>query len=313
MVEIAKLKTVGIKKVFSREEEFSDWLVENIELLEEKIGVELEDIEREYQIGSYFADILARDTNSGAMVIIENQFGKTNHDHLGKILTYASGVDARIIVWIAEKFSDEHKQALNWLNENTGQDVGFFGFEVKAVKIGNSPYAIDFDIVVMPNQWRKISRSAVERLGPRQETYLSLWNKVLKEYGKSNLRPRPQYRMVFGSGVSNVQYEWRIWEDKFAVGIYIGKPSPKENERIQKCLMEHIEEIAQILGVSSEDIKWEDPLGTTRGSKRMSVYYHLENSPFEMDERGRNELAKQLALEMKKLERATKKILQKCH
>lgn len=139
MVEIARLGVFPIRKVFSREEEFSNWLVENIKILEEKIGVELEDIEREYQIGSYFADIVARDANSEGMVIIENQFEKTNHDHLGKILTYASGLDAKIIVWIAEKFSEEHKQALNWLNENTGQDIGFFGIEVKAVKIGDSP------------------------------------------------------------------------------------------------------------------------------------------------------------------------------
>jgi len=75
-----------IRKVFSREEEFSNWLVENIEILEEKIGVELEDIEREYQIGCYFADIVARDANRGDVVIIENQFEKTNHDHLGKFL-----------------------------------------------------------------------------------------------------------------------------------------------------------------------------------------------------------------------------------
>lgn len=149
------MKTLSINNVFSREEEFSDWLVENIEVLGEKIGIELEDIKREYQIGNYFADILARDTNSGTRVIIENQFGKTNHDHLGKILTYASGANAKIMVWIAEKFSDEHKQALNWLNENTRQDIGFFGLEVKAVRIGSSPYAMDFDVVVMPNQWQK--------------------------------------------------------------------------------------------------------------------------------------------------------------
>jgi len=115
-------------------------------------------------------------------------------------------LDAKVIVWIAENFSEEHKQALNWLNENTGQDIGFFGLEVKAVKIENSPYAVNFDVVVMPNQWRKISKSAVSRLGPRQEAYLDIWRRVLDKYGR-NLRPRPEHKLVFGSGVFDVAYE----------------------------------------------------------------------------------------------------------
>lgn len=114
----------------------------------------------------------------------------------------------------------------------------------------------------------------VTRLSPIQELYLDIWRRVLEMYGK-NLRPQPGYRMVFGSGVSDVPYEWHIWEDKFSIGIYIGKPSPKENERVQRCLMEHIDEIAQALDISSTDIKWEEPPGTTRGSKRMSIHYSL--------------------------------------
>nr|WP_240913638.1 DUF4268 domain-containing protein [Thermococcus sp. JdF3] len=164
----------------------------------------------------------------------------------------------------------------------------------------------------MPNQWRKISRSAVDRLGPRQESYLDIWRRVLEVYGK-NLRPQPRFRQVFGSGVSNVQYEWRIWEDKFAIGIYIGKPSSEENERIQRCLKEHVAEISRAMNVSPDNIQWEEPYGTTRGSKRMSIYYPLERSPFEMTEKEREALARRLASEMKKLEKATKKILQRCH
>jgi len=312
MTEVARLDVFSIKRVFQREEEFSDWLVSNKELIEEKIGVELEDLEREYSIGNYYADIIGRDTNTEAMVIIENQFGRTNHDHLGKILTYASGVDAKIIVWIAEEFTEEHKQTLNWLNENTDREIGFFGIEAKAVRIGNSPYAIDFDVVVMPNQWGKISRNVANRLTPRQETYLDIWRRVLEKYGK-NLRPKPRFRLVFGSGVSNVHYEWRIWEDKFAIGVYAGKPVPQENEKIMECLKSQISEIARAINVSPDRIRWEEPYGTTRGSRRMTIYYPIEKSPFEMDEKERDSLAKTLASEMKKLEKATRKILQRCH
>lgn len=162
MVEIVCLGVFFIWKVFFREEEFSNWFVENIKIFEEKIGVEFEDIEREYQIGSYFVDIVVRDVNSEGMVIIENQFEKINYDYFGKIFIYVLGLDVKIIVWIVEKFLEEYKQVLNWFNENIGQDIGFFGIEVKVVKIGDFFYVVDFDIVVMFNQWRKISKSVIE-------------------------------------------------------------------------------------------------------------------------------------------------------
>lgn len=116
---------------------------------------------------------------------------------------------------------------------------------------------------------------------------------------------------MFGSGVSDVPYEWRIWEYKFSIGVYIGKPSPEENERIQECLQERIDEIARAMNVPIEEIKWEEPYGTTRGSKRLCIYYPHE-VPIRDERKEREALAERMASEMKKLEKATKKILHRC-
>jgi len=158
-VPLGVLEEIPINKVFENERDFSDWLKDNIALLSQKLHLEFDELQREYPIGNFRVDIFGKEISTNSMVIIENQFSKTDHDHLGKILTYASGVDAKIIIWIAEKFTDEHKQALTWLNENTPEDIGFFGIELKVVKIENSMPAVDFDVVVAPNQWVKISRN----------------------------------------------------------------------------------------------------------------------------------------------------------
>ena len=105
--------------------DFTPWLAENIEDLAEKIGMELEVVGQEVLVGPYSADILAKDVNTGDYVVIENQLEKTNHDHLGKSITYASVLNAKNIVWVATTFTEEHKKALDWLNDNTNEDLAF--------------------------------------------------------------------------------------------------------------------------------------------------------------------------------------------
>ena len=104
------------------DKDFTPWLVENISEVGEKIGMELEVVGREVSVGPYFVDILARDINNDAYVVIENQLEKTNHDHLGKSITYASALNAKTIAWIATDLTEEHKKALDWLNDNTNED-----------------------------------------------------------------------------------------------------------------------------------------------------------------------------------------------
>ena len=147
----------------SEAQDFTPWLAqeENLALLSEalNLGLELEKIEQ--NVGSFRADILCKDTYSNSFVLIENQLEKTDHGHLGQLLTYASGLETVTIIWISKEFREEHRAALDWLNEKTNQDINFFGLEIELWQIGNSSIAPKFNVVCKPNNWsRAISKSA---------------------------------------------------------------------------------------------------------------------------------------------------------
>ena len=149
--KLAKMEKVGIKQVWQFEaSDFTPWLAENLSLLSEVIDLSIEQVKTEAPVGKYYLDILARDSESGKYVVIENQYGDTNHDHLGKLLTYAAGYDACAAIWVAESFTDEHRKALDLLNHRTGEDTQFFGLEVELLKIGDSHPAVNFNLVSGP-------------------------------------------------------------------------------------------------------------------------------------------------------------------
>ena len=138
--------------------DFTPWLADNISELGEALGMELGDPQTEVQVGGYSLDILATDRNSEKPVIIENQLGATDHTHLGQLLTYAAGLDGGTIVWVTGNFRDEHRQALDWLNQRTYDETRFFGVVVELWRIGNSPLAPHFRVVASPNGWIKIAK-----------------------------------------------------------------------------------------------------------------------------------------------------------
>lgn len=149
---LGRLKRVDVRAYWPDEaRDFTPWLARHIDLLSEAIGgLDLEVEEQEGRVGSFRVDLVCRDMD-GRLVIVENQFGRTNHDHLGKLLTYAGGKDATVIVWVAEDFTDEHRAALDWLNEHTDRDVHVFGVQIELWKIGDSAPAPRFNVVSKPN------------------------------------------------------------------------------------------------------------------------------------------------------------------
>lgn len=163
-MKLGKLKKVDIKTVWKTEyNHFTPWLAkeENILLLSEELKIDLEVIEMEKSVGPFRADILCKDTATDKYVIIENQFGKTDHTHLGQIMTYASGLDAFTVIWIAENFTEEHRAALDWLNNITDENIEFFGIEIELFQIEDSSPAPMFNMVSKPNTWSKsIKRSS---------------------------------------------------------------------------------------------------------------------------------------------------------
>ena len=120
MPEFGELKPVDIRELWPNEaHHFTPWLADNIERLGEAVGMDLEILAREAEVGDFSLDLLAKDLGSGRNVVIENQFGATDHDHLGKLLTYAAGVDAVAVIWLTETVREEHREAIEWLNRRT--------------------------------------------------------------------------------------------------------------------------------------------------------------------------------------------------
>lgn len=178
--------------------DFTPWLAEqaNIDRLSETLGLDLEVQFVEHAVGNFFADIVCKDVNTENMVLIENQLEKTNHAHLGQILTYAAGTSAVTIIWIATRFQDEHRAALDWLNENTPERINFFGIEIEVYRIGDSLPAPLFKIVSQPNNWFKIIRQAsdnpVSSPTSTQALQLEYWQSF-RNYmidNKSSVKPR---------------------------------------------------------------------------------------------------------------------------
>ena len=160
-MKIGKLVEVEVRDLWKHEQyDFSEWLSkeDNIDYLNDILKLSLVDIQKEATVGMYRCDLLAKDETTGIKIIVENQLEASNHDHLGKIITYASGLDATIIVWIVKEAREEHRSAIEWLNNHTDENIGFFLIELHAYKIGDSLPAPKFEVVEQPNDFIKTNK-----------------------------------------------------------------------------------------------------------------------------------------------------------
>ncbi|MCA9449879.1 MAG: DUF4268 domain-containing protein, partial [Candidatus Omnitrophica bacterium] len=177
---LGRLEKIELRQAWTNEaRDFTPWLAqeENLALLAETIGIELELEGQEKSVGPFSADILCKDSATGDWVLIENQLERTDHTHLGQLVTYSAGLEAVKVVWIAQRFTEEHRAALNWLNEISSEGVNFFGLEIELWKIGESPLAPKFNVVCKPNDWSKTVReTADKKLSETQEIQLAFWS-----------------------------------------------------------------------------------------------------------------------------------------
>ncbi|MDD5024483.1 MAG: DUF4268 domain-containing protein [Methanoregula sp.] len=176
-----RLESVDLRPHWESESgNFTPWLAqtENILLLGDSLGIDLEVISQEQPVGFFKADILAKDTINDRYVIIENQLEKTDHIHLGQLITYAAGLDAVIIVWISPNFRDEHRAAIDWLNRITNENITFFGIQIELWRIGDSLPAPRFNIVAKPNDWEKNIQNSIDstHLTETELMLLEYWN-----------------------------------------------------------------------------------------------------------------------------------------
>lgn len=189
-MNLGRLEKLDLRTFWKREAtDFTPWLAqeENIQLLSETIGIELEVQSQEESVGPFSADILCKDTINDHFVLIENQLERTDHTHLGQLMTYAAGLDAVTIIWIAQKFTEEHRAALDWLNRITDDTFTFFGIEIELYRIGNSNPAPMFNIVSKPNDWTKqVKKSTTVTIATETKLLQQEFWQGLKNYMESN-------------------------------------------------------------------------------------------------------------------------------
>ena len=212
---LGKLEKVNPRDIWKTEDKhFTPWLAqdENISLLGEAIGMNLEVEAQEKSVGPFRADILCMDTSNDSWVLIENQLERTDHTHLGQLMTYASGLKAVTIVWIAKKFTEEHRSSLDWLNEITDDTFNFFGLEIELWKIGNSSIGPRFNVISKPNNWTRSVAAATNsaKLTDGRLLQREFWQ-FFADYLRNNnsimtpTKPLPQQWMNLSVGKSGLK------------------------------------------------------------------------------------------------------------
>ncbi len=291
-MDLGRLTEVNVRELWKHEQYgFSNWLAksDNIEYLSDILGLTLTEINKEVFVGSYRCDLVARDEATGIQVIIENQLECSNHDHLGKIITYASGLDAKVIVWIVTEAREEHRSAIEWLNNNTNSEINFFLIELHAYKIGNSLPAPKFEVIEKPNDFIKFSKNTTgnNEINQTQAERLAFWsefNDLVIQRGKPFNTRKPTidhwYDVAIGTSEAHIAIDLIKKESIIVVELYINN-----NKDMFDQLYEQKDVIEHALGF---EMIW-TRLNTKKASR---IKYYIdgldfdnhENYPFLMNE-----------------------------
>lgn len=261
---LSTLVQVPLREAWKHEAgDFTPWLAEtaNLASLGDALGLgELELVATEHQVGDFKLDILC--TDGADQVIIENQLERTNHAHLGQIITYAAGIGAKKIIWVAETFRPEHVAALEFLNQNTTEDLNFFAVEIELWRIGDSPLAPKFEVVVKPNEWAKAGREqarAAVSATPTKQLYLRLWTELVARLAKRAptirpQKPRPQMWLNNSMGRAGFRLNPTASQQgkRLGVEVYIDHP---ESKRLFQALAGQREQLEQQLGFA---LDWQE-------------------------------------------------------
>ena len=281
MASIGKLIEVDVRELWKHEQyDFSNWLSKdnNLEYLNEILGLTLTDVDKEVYVGPYRCDLVAKDETSGITVIVENQLEGTNHDHLGKIITYASGLDAKVMVWIVKEAKEEHRAAIEWLNNNTTNNISFFLIEIHAYKIGDSDPAPMFEIIEKPNDFVKRSKTKLEEsdLNKSQGERLIFWeqfNQILVRRGKPfNVRKAKTdhwYDVALGTSEAHISIDLVNKDGNVVVEVYIN-----DNKELFDSFFDHKEEIESELGFN---MTWD----RLDGKKASRIKYYISGLNFD--------------------------------
>lgn len=262
--------------------DFTPWLAkeENLSLLSETIGIDIVLEEQESNVGDFSVDLYAIEEGTGRRIIIENQLEDTNHDHLGKIITYASGKDAEVIIWIVRKARDEHKKAIEWLNEHTDEKFAFFLIEIEVWKINNSEPAPKFNVVESPNVWAKSlkSRSALSETASLKLEFWEQFNAAAEAnatFIKAFKLRKPQAQHWYDLSVGSSSYHLSLCvntqKKTISASVYFNDKMIKYD-----VFKEKIEDVEKILG---SDAEWKE------AGKTAQLFLAYKGEPIDFDDR----------------------------
>lgn len=256
---LGKLEKVNIRDIWKNEpSDFTKWLSEekNLALLSEEIGIEIKFLKKEASVGDFSADILGEEENTGRKIIIENQLEITDHDHLGKLITYASGYDVDILIWIFKNIREEHRKAIDWLNERTDDTLNIFAIKMELWKIGDSSPAPKFQIISSPNDWAKAVKqsSSQNNLTETNLLQLNFWTAFNQYLGQNSQKlrakkPRPQHwcDLSIGNSQAYISLVISFQKNFIRAGLYI-----PNNKDLFLRLVEQKQKIEKNLGLTLE-------------------------------------------------------------
>ena len=251
-MKLGRLEKLDLRTYWRKEDtEFTPWLAreENIQLLSETIGIELEVKSQEKNVGPFRADILCTDTTDDHFVLIENQLERTDHSHLGQLMTYAAGLDVVTVIWIAQRFTEEHRAALDWLNRITDDSINFFGIEIELYRIDDSIPAPMFNIVSKPNDWAKSVRKSAtsQNITDTKLKQQAYWQalKTFMEDNKSFVKlhsAQPQHWVNAAIGRSNFFLTASVNSRENTISIWlniVGEDAQKHYDKLYELAYEN--------------------------------------------------------------------------
>jgi hypothetical protein len=263
---LSRLTELDPRQVWAHEaHDFTPWLLANADALETALGIEVELSSSEYAVGGFAVDLIGRDLTNDCVLIVENQLGNTDHGHLGQLVTYAAGTEARTVVWMATSLREEHRQALDFLNDIGGGGVRFFGVEIAVVRIDSSPPAPLFSLRAQPNDWHAVTsaaaRSSSQEAG-RGPLYRRFWTKFLDrlsaehpDWSRARKPPTANWFSIPWPYKGGPFYSFVFTlEHRIRVELYIDYGDPDRNEELFNALSSRRDEIERTFG---SELSWE--------------------------------------------------------
>jgi len=308
---LGALQQLDPREIWKNEEkDFTPWVAENIQELSRVIGVAFTVEQTEKKVGGYELDVFGRVEGSDAPVIIENQLDQTDHKHLGQLLTYAAGLEAAVVIWIAARVSDEHRATIDWLNRNTNDSVSFFLLRPEILKIDDLKPAIRFQLEASPSEYKRIFREVVDREdAPRHEFRRKFWADLLKylvSKGHSWAEGRRTTKEGWISssvGKSNVSVNVSMAQgSRIRVEIYLSKDREKTQYRVLESERRGIEPL-----FPGEQVSWEPIEGAL--ASRVAVYRQYDRDAVSEDSPDRMNLFEWIQTNVSRFRDVAKKYL----